>query len=320
MRIVLAGEALIDFAGEGDLAFQGHVGGSPLNAAVACARLGQPTGYATQLATDFLGDRILRHLEENGVDTRFVARVDAPTTLAFVARTPTTNRYVFYPRGCADSLWSPSPPPVIPGEVAYLHFGSISLLQEPAASAIEALVRASAGARVVVLDPNVRTGLIPDADAYRARFARWLRMTDLLKLSDEDLAFLAPGLGPDAAAAAWLASGPVVVIVTEGARGATLYTAGAQGPLREAAPRVTVADTIGAGDTFTAGISVGLLERGIAGRRALADVGEGRWREVLRFACAAAALDCTRPGCDPPRRAEVAAFLDALAPTSAPPH
>jgi fructokinase len=310
VRIALAGEALVDFVGHGDLAFQGHVGGSPLNAAVACARLGQPTGYLTQLATDLLGDRILSHLEENGVDVRFVTRADEPTTLAFVARTPTTNRYVFYPRGCADSRWAPSPLPTLPPEVAFLHFGSISLLQEPAASSIERLVEASAGKRVVVLDPNVRAGLITDPGAYRARFAGWLASTDLLKLSDEDLAFLAPGRSAADAAAAWLGSGPRVVVVTEGAAGATLYAAG-RPPLRVAAPRVDVADTIGAGDTFTAGLSVGLLERGVAGVDALAHLGDQDWGAILRFAAAAAALDCTRPGCDPPRRGEVAAFLGA---------
>jgi fructokinase len=309
VRIALVGEALIDFVGHGDLAFQGHVGGSPLNAAVACARLGQPTGYLTQLATDLLGDRILRHLEENGVDARFVTRADEPTTLAFVERTPTTNRYVFYPRGCADSRWAPSPLPTLPPDVAFLHFGSISLLQEPAASAIERLVEASAGRRVVVLDPNVRAGLITEPGSYRARFARWLASTDLLKLSDEDLAFLAPGRTAAEVAATWLGSGPRVVVVTAGAAGATLYAAG-RPPLHVAAPRVNVSDTIGAGDTFTAGLSVGLLERGVTRADGLAHLGDQEWGAILRFAAAAAALDCTRPGCDPPRRGEVAAFLD----------
>jgi fructokinase len=309
VRIALAGEALIDFVSHGDLAYQGHVGGSPLNAAVACARLGQPTGYLTQLGTDLLGDRILRHLQENGVDTRFVTRADQPATLAFVERTPTTERYVFYPRGCADSRWAPSPLPTLPPEVSFLHFGSISLLQEPAASAIEQLVEASAGQRVVVLDPNVRASLITEPGAYRARFARWLASTDLLKLSDEDLAFLAPGSTAADAAASWLGSGPRVVVVTEGAAGVTLHAAG-RPPLRVAAPRVNVSDTIGAGDTFTAGLSVGLLERGVARVADLARLGTEDWRSILTFAAAAAALDCTRQGCDPPRRGEVAAFLD----------
>jgi fructokinase len=308
VRIALVGEALIDFAGQGDLAFQGHVGGSPLNAAVACARLGQPTGYLTQLAEDLLGDRILRHLEENGVDTRFVTRADGPTTLAFVARVHTTNRYVFYARGSADSRWAPCPLPTLPPEVAFLHFGSISLLQEPAASAIEGLVAANAGRRVLVLDPNVRPSQIAGPEAYRARFARWLGSADLLKLSDEDLAYLAPGRTPADAAAAWLGSGPRVVVVTEGAAGATLYAPGRR-PLHVPAFQVALSDTIGAGDTFTAGLLAGLLERGVERAGALAELGDEEWGAVLRFAAAAAALDCTRPGCDPPRRGEVAAFL-----------
>lgn len=99
MRIALVGEALIDFAGAGNLVFQGHSGGSPLNSAVACARLGQPTGYLTQLSTDLFGEHLLNEMQANGIDTRFVTRSDDPSTIAFVQRSPTTNRYAFYAAG-----------------------------------------------------------------------------------------------------------------------------------------------------------------------------------------------------------------------------
>ena len=113
MRIALTGEALIDFTASqaGTLAFLGHEGGSPLNTAVACARLGQPTGFLTQLSTDLFGERLMRFLERNGVDTGFIMRSSAPSTLAFVERTPETNRYAFYTRGSADATWSPEPLP-----------------------------------------------------------------------------------------------------------------------------------------------------------------------------------------------------------------
>ena len=108
MRIALAGEALIDFTGTGPLAFQGHVGGAVLNAAVACARLGQPTAYLTQVSSDLFGAQILAYLQANGVDTRHVLVDEAPSTLAFVERTPTTNRYAFYRTGAADTRWAPA--------------------------------------------------------------------------------------------------------------------------------------------------------------------------------------------------------------------
>ena len=134
MRIAQLGEALIDFTSTGPLAFQGHLGGSPFNTAVACARLGQPTGFLGQLSTDLFGEALVRHLQENGVDTRFVVRSDAPSTLAFVERTTATNRYAFFRHGAADVGWAPRPLPALPAETAFLHFGSISLLAEPAAT------------------------------------------------------------------------------------------------------------------------------------------------------------------------------------------
>jgi fructokinase len=304
MHIAVAGEALIDFTAGGGLAFQGHIGGSPLNTAVACVRLGSPTGFVTQLSTDLFGEELLGFMQTNGIDTRFVMRSDAPSTLAFVERTPKTNRYAFYTRGSADGTWSPADLPALPEECRCLHFGSISLLQEPAAGRIADLVAASAGKRLVVFDPNVRPTLIADMAAYRAGLARWLAMTDLLKVSDEDAALLAPGVPLADAAAGWLAAGPQAVVVTRGGEGATLYRRG-RPELSVAAPKIVVADTIGAGDTFTAGLSSALLAAGVTRAAELAALSDATWREVLLFAAMAAAINCTREGANPPTLAEV---------------
>jgi len=306
MRIALTGEALIDFTASeaGSLAFLGHEGGSPLNTAVACARLGQPTGFLTQLSTDLFGERLMRFLEANGVDTRLVARSGAPSTLAFVERTPQTNRYAFYTRGSADATWAPEPLPELPAECRFLHFGSISLLQEPASTRIADLVAANAPRCVIVFDPNVRPSLIADMSAYRLRVAGWLAMADLVKLSDEDAALLAPGRPVEELARGALAAGARAVILTRGGEGATLWRAG-RARLDVAAPRVRVVDTIGAGDTFTAGLSVALLAHGVEQRAQLDTLGDDGWREVMRFAATAAALNCTREGADPPSLAAV---------------
>ncbi len=315
MRIALTGEALIDFtAGEaGALAFLGHEGGSPLNTAVACARLGQPTGFLTQLSTDLFGERLMGFLERNGVDTRFVLRSAAPSTLAFVERTPQTNRYAFYTRGSADATWAPEPLPKLPAECRFLHFGSISLLQEPAATSIAALVSAHAGRCVVVFDPNVRPSLIPDMAAYRARATDWFAMADIVKLSDEDAELLAPGQPVEALAAQCLRAGARAVVVTRGSAGATLWRTG-HAPLAVAAPRVEVVDTIGAGDTFTAGLSVALLAQGVEHPARLGELDDTAWRAAMRFAATAAALNCTREGADPPKLAAVEAALAQQAP------
>lgn len=308
MRIALVGEALIDFTSTGPMAFQGHPGGSLLNQAVACARLGQPTGLVAQLSTDMFGDFLLQVLRENGIDTRFVLRSAAPSAVGFVEHTPASNRYVFLRTGSADAGWNPTPLPEFPAETQVLHFGSISLLQEPAASATVALMEAVARRRLVVLDPNVRASLIPDMESYRTRFTRWLGSTDLLKLSDEDVEALAPGTQPGEAAERWLRAGPRAVVVTYGSSGATLHRAG-KAPLSVSAPAVAVVDTVGAGDTFSAGLSTALLERGVGNATDLAALPEERWLEALRFAAAAAALNCMRAGCNPPQLAEVLDFL-----------
>ncbi|ADU35416.1 carbohydrate kinase family protein [Variovorax paradoxus] len=301
MRIALTGEALIDFTASeaGALAFLGHEGGSPLNTAVACARLGVHTGFLTQLSTDLFGERLMGFLARNGVDTSFILRSNAPSTLAFVERTPQTNRYAFYTSGSADATWSPEPLPQLPAECRFLHFGSISLLQEPASTRIADLIAANAGRCVIVFDPNVRPSLIPDMAAFRNRVTNWLAMADLVKLSDEDAELLAPGRPVDALAADCLQAGARAVIVTRGGAGATLWRTG-HAPLTVAAPRVTVVDTIGAGDTFTAGLSVSLLEHGVKHPAQLGELTEEAWTEVMRFAATAAALNCTREGADPP--------------------
>jgi fructokinase len=306
MRIALTGEALIDFTASeaGTLAFLGHEGGSPLNTAVACARLGQPTGFLTQLSSDLFGERLMGFLERNGVDTSLILRSNAPSTLAFVERTPQTNRYAFYTRGSADATWAPEPLPQLPADCRFLHFGSISLLQDPAATRITDLVAANRARCVIVFDPNVRPSLIADMAAYRSRVTSWFAMADLVKLSDEDAELLAPGQPVDALAADCLKAGARAVIVTRGGDGATLWRTG-HAPLTVAAPRITVVDTIGAGDTFTAGLSVSLLAHGVEQPAQLGALSDEAWREVMAFAATAAALNCTREGADPPTLAAV---------------
>ncbi|WP_295988593.1 carbohydrate kinase [uncultured Variovorax sp.] len=310
MRIALTGEALIDFTASeaGNLAFLGHEGGSPLNTAVACARLGQPTGFLTQLSTDLFGERLMGFLQRNGVDTSFILRSSAPSTLAFVERTPQTNRYAFYTQGSADATWAPEPLPQLPASCRFLHFGSISLLQEPAATRIAELIAANRGQRVIVFDPNVRPSLISDMAAYRDRVQGWFGMADLVKLSDEDAALLAPGQPVDALAAECLKAGARAVIVTRGGDGATLWRTG-RAPLSVAAPRVTVVDTIGAGDTFTAGLSVALLTQGVEQPGQIDALDDDDWKAVMGFAATAAALNCTREGADPPTLDAVHAAL-----------
>jgi len=308
MRIAVAGEALIDFINTGPLAFQGHFGGSPFNTAVAAARLGASTGYITQLSTDLFGEPLKAYLDSNGVDTRFVQRSEAPSTLAFVERGPTTNRYVFLAKHSADAGYAPEPLPDLPPETVFLQFGSVSLLNEPAATTITNLIAKHADRLIVSFDPNVRPSLIPDMAAYRQRAQTWLRHSRLLKISDEDVALLMPGSSFEECAQAWFALGVQAVVVTQGGAGASLFQPG-RSRIDVRPPQVTVADTVGAGDTFTAGLLTALLDQDVQHAGDLVRLGDEAWRQVLSFAATAAALNCTRVGCNPPQRAEVDAFL-----------
>ncbi len=307
MKSVHIGEALIDFSSIGEMRYQGRCGGSPMNTAIAVARLGQPTGYITQLSTDMFGERLRQHIIANGLDTRFLLSHPAPTTLAFVEHGEHGNRYQFLANGSADFLYAPDPLPNLPPDVAFLQFGSVSLLFEPSSSAITRLVAKHRGRMIVVLDPNVRPTLIPDRDDYCRRFRGWLPLCHILKLSDEDAEKLC--VGPmDDEIEQWLALGPKVVFLTRGAHGARVYVRG-QSPIETSAPKVTVADTVGAGDTFTAGLIAGLLERGVNQSAQLDEMRSKDWHELLHFAACAAALCCTREGAAPPTRAELADFL-----------
>ncbi|UCH25395.1 MAG: carbohydrate kinase [Trueperaceae bacterium] len=305
MNIVCIGEALIDFKATGALAFQGYVGGSPLNVAVAASRLGGEVGFAAQVSTDMFGDDIVAFMHENGVDTAFVERSDAPSTLAFVSEIGGDAHFSFMANGAADTLYDPRPRPVFP-EPSYLQFGSISLLADPTATAITETVAAHKGRTTIVFDPNVRPALISDRGTYLEKLERWLALADIVKISAQDLSWLAPGMDVEELVSGWLERGPQAVIVTRGAEGASLLRQG-RPIVTVPAPCVAVVDTVGAGDTFTGALMVALLERGGGSMTGLSDEDA---REVLRFAAAAAALNCRRAGADPPNRPELASYLE----------
>lgn len=307
MRIAVAGEALIDFTSIGPMMFQGHAGGSPFNAAIAAARLGQETGFITQLSSDMFGQSLRETLQSNGVDTRFVTSDDAPSTVAFAEKVGKSVRYAFLANGSADTRYAPATLPALPEDLVFLHFGSISLLAYPTAHTITQLIGHYHPTKLIVFDPNIRPSLIADREGYKAKLQSWVSITHILKISDEDVAFLEPGVDPARAAAEWLALGVNAVIVTAGERGATLYRAG-KAPLAVSSPKIDLVDAIGAGDTFTAGLSVGLLEHGVQNAHDLHATSDEAWRETLTFAAAAAAINCTRAGCNPPTRSEVREF------------
>jgi fructokinase len=305
--ILCAGEALIDMlprrTAEGEDAFVPHAGGSVFNTAIALGRLGAGAGYFGGLSTDFMGEILAASLAASRVDTSLCIRSPRPTTLAFVRLVDGQASYAFYDEGTAGRMLDPAALPVLPENVQALFFGGISLISEPCARAYEALMAREAFARVTMLDPNIRPGFITDEAAYRARLGRMLGMADIVKVSDEDLTWLlGPGHVADRAGEL-LALGPRLVFVTEGGAGARAYTVEHEVRLR--AEQVTVVDTVGAGDTFNAGVLAELQKAGLLSKPALAKLSQGAIEAALSLAIRAAAVTVSRAGANPPWAAEI---------------
>lgn len=302
--IVVAGEALIDLVpqGRGALAsLKPALGGGPYNTAVALGRLGSPTAFCSRVSLDAFGEALLDGLREAGVDVSAVQRGTEPTTLAVASIDDGGSAaYSFYVDGTADRLFTA--PAALPSGTRAVSFGTCSLVLEPGASAYEELLRAAAAQGVfTALDPNIRAGLIPDADAYRARFKSWLPSVSLLKLSEEDALWL--GGTPQE----WLSAGPSAVVITHGGDGLSVFTRDGSA-LPVPGEKVDVVDTIGAGDTVNAALLHGLAALDALSPAALAALRVDDWTRLLRFAARAAAITCSRAGAEPPYASEVGAL------------
>jgi len=314
--ILCCGEALIDMVpfpladSEGGEAYRPCPGGSPYNTAVAIGRLGLPVSFVGRLSRDFFGELLIRRLEANGVRTDLIVRSGQSSTLAFVKLAPGQEpQYAFYTEGSADRSLAPADLPAkLPAEARCILFGSISMTMEPVASTIEALVRRESPRRVVSFDPNVRPVMIPDRKAYVRRMEGWFGSATIVKISEADMQYVYPDLEREAVAQKILSLGAALVVATLGTRGSMALGVRADGSLFQAAApatRVEVADTIGAGDTFHAGLLSWLEMNGRMSRRAIAALAEGELAEALGFANLAAALVCTRRGAEPPTLEEI---------------
>ncbi|WP_017602014.1 PfkB family carbohydrate kinase, partial [Nocardiopsis lucentensis] len=260
------------------------------------------------------GERIRERLLREGLDPGGLLAADEPSALAVATVGPDgAARYDFRMDDAADWRWRAGElPDRLEPEVRAVHAASVALFREPGAARIEALLRREHGrGRVTItLDPNIRPDVIGDPTEARALALRHAAQAHVVKASDEDLAFLHPELSPVRAAHAIAALGPALVVVTLGAEGVVAVTH--SGEVRVPAPRVRVADTVGAGDTFMGALLHGLDSAGRLGegpRARLAGLDDGDMRELLTLATAAAACVVTREGADPPRSDELAAVL-----------
>lgn len=301
--ILSCGEALIDMlprtSTEGEACFAPYAGGAVFNTAIALGRLGVPSAFFSGVSKDMLGEILADTLAASQVDTRYLARSGRPTTVAFVKLVNGQATYAFYDEATAGRMLSTADLPTLPAEIDTLFLGGISLVNDPAASTYEALQARDCGTRVTMVDPNIRPGFIAGKETdYRTRIERMMARADIVKLSDEDLHWLEGQGDLTKLARGIIGRGPKVVFITEGANGARAVTATQD--IFVAAQKITVVDTVGAGDTFNAGVLAALHQAGALTKAGVAALSDVTLIAALSLGTRAAAVTVSRAGANPP--------------------
>jgi fructokinase len=305
---VVCGEALMDVFAQAStatgMALDARVGGSPFNVAVGLARLSQPVGFFGAVSRDFLGERLMQGLRDEGVGTSATVRTEAPTTLSLIGTDAQgVPAYSFYGHGAADRQLGPDALARLPAALSGIHVGSYTTVVEPIASTLRALVERERTRTPISCDPNVRLNVEPDLARWRDMLAWMLRHAHLLKISLEDLELLQPGVDVQHFASEALANGVRLLVVTLGGDGARAWSGSATALVPAIA--VDVIDTVGAGDSFQSALLTWLAEHGFLSIDALGALSAVQLQEALRFAALAAGITCSRRGANPPRRNEL---------------
>jgi fructokinase len=305
--ILCCGEALIDMlpriTTEGEAAFAPYVGGAVFNSAIALGRLGAPAGFFSGLSSDLFGGQFREALGASKVSSTYAHTSPRPTTLAFVRLTNGQATYTFYDENTAGRMLTIEDLPKLGSEIEAMLFGAISLISEPAGSAYEEFMRREHQSRVMMLDPNIRPNFIPDKAKHLRRIREMMAMADIVKLSDEDLKWFDEAGSHDDVVRNWLDRGPKLIVVTHGGEGAVGYSKAHQVTVMP--QKVKVVDTVGAGDTFNAGILASLHEQGLLTKAAIGDLSEDAIRKALELGSRAAAVTVSRAGANPPWRHEI---------------
>lgn len=301
--IVVAGESLIDMVPTRDGTFRAVPGGGPFNVARTIARLGEPCTYLGPLSTDGFGQILRKGLVDSHVDDSYAPSTDAPTTLALAWLDDTgAASYVFYVDGTsAPALSADQARAVLETAPRILYVGTLGLVLEPVASSVESLVSEIHADVLLVVDPNCRPVLLDIYPAARDRLDRIMQHADVVKVSTEDAEYLYPDRRALAGAEAIRDLGARAVLLTDGGNDVQVITGAEQ--LRVPVPRVAIADTIGAGDSFCGGF-VAWWHQHELGRSELAD--GSLLRAATEFATAVSAVTCQRVGADPPWAHELA--------------
>ena len=300
MSIWVCGEVLIDILPTGPV-----VGGGPANTAKALARLGYDVDFIDGISTDAFGVSARKELERDGVGLSLALSSDKPTSTATVTLDATGSAsYEFLIEGTATfdfaHSWLPDPERLKP---AVLHIGTLVTIVEPASTVLHEWAIKTAEFAPIVFDPNVRTSVVGDRVKYRAAVEKWVGISSVVKLSDDDISWLYPDEAMDQVAQRWIAGGTSLVVVTRGAKGIIGYTE--HGIEEVSGAQVSVVDTVGAGDTVGAVLVEGIVKHSVSGLHGQV------LNAVLHRAAVAAGITVSRAGAQPPRLHELVEALDA---------
>ena len=300
MSIWVCGEVLIDVLPTGPV-----VGGGPANTAKALARLGHDVDFIDGISTDAFGVSARKELERDGVGLSLALSSDKPTCTATVTLdSQGSATYEFLIDGTATfdfaDTWLPDPERLKP---SVLHIGTLVTIVEPASSILYQWAVKTSEFAPIVFDPNVRSSVVGDRDTYCAAVEKWVGISSVIKLSDDDLAWLYPTESMDEVAQRWIAGGASLVVVTRGAKGIIGYTE--HGFEEVDGAKVSVVDTVGAGDTVGAIVVEGIIKHSVSGLQGQV------LNAVLHRAAIAAGITVSRAGAQPPRLHELVEALDA---------
>jgi fructokinase len=304
--IISLGEALIDFVSREGLTFEGFPGGSPYNTAIAISRLNTECHFLGRVSNDLFGKQLIDYLKENSVSTDMIVTTEDKSTLSFVQKQDDgLVEYAFFANDTADRNWKIDDFShiTIHGNARIIHFGSISISQEPCGTQLFSFLKKLAGKILLSFDPNIRPSQVPDRDLYMKRFKTLCGISEIVKLSDEDLEWLYPGMESNDALKELRELGPSIIALTRGSEGAVILNK--HHKVLVPILKQKVSDTIGAGDTFHGALLDYLYKKNWLSRESLDNLTIRELEAIGSYANKAAGLNCMKPGADPPTENEM---------------
>ncbi len=308
---LICGEALFDIFVAGQdgatMKLDAVPGGSPFNVAVGLARLGQRVEFMSGVSTDFMGSKLMDVIAKEGVGRAYTARKTGRTTLSLVGLDAVGGpAYSFYGEGAADRTFDRQDIPELGADIGIIHIGSFSTIVSPVGPTLQHLVAREGDRRLVSYDPNIRLNVEPSVDMWRNAFDVILPHVAIIKISQEDLELLMPGITAEGFAELCQGKGVSLTIVTNGGEGSRAWSN--TGVATVPATPITMVDSVGAGDTFQAALLARVVENGWNNRSKLSTLEVAELEDLLGFAGQASAITCSRRGADMPRRAEIKGF------------